>query len=65
MANGMWFASSVFLPLGIWLTYKAATDSGVMNMESYQMLFKKLISFRFFNRRKPELPTDANTTIDE
>jgi lipopolysaccharide export system permease protein len=54
MINGMWFASFVFLPLGIWLTYKAATDSGVMNMESYQALFKRLISFRFLNRNKTE-----------
>ena len=54
MESGMWFASSVFLPFGIWLTYKAATDSGVMNMESYQMLFKKLLNLRFFNRRKPQ-----------
>lgn len=54
MVEGMWFASFVFLPIGIWLTYKAATDSGVMNMESYQALFKRLIRFRFFNRHKPE-----------
>jgi len=54
MVNGMWFASFIFLPLGIWLTYKSATDSGVMNMESYQMLFKRLTNLRFFNRRKPE-----------
>lgn len=54
MTNGMWFASCLFLPLGIWLTYKAATDSGVMNMESYQMLFKRLTNFRFFKRNKPE-----------
>jgi lipopolysaccharide export system permease protein len=54
MESGMWFASAVFLPFGIWLTYKAATDSGVMNMESYQMLFKKLMNLRFLNRRKHE-----------
>jgi lipopolysaccharide export system permease protein len=54
MVNGMWFASFVFLPLGIWLTYKAATDSGVMNMESYQALFKRIISFRLFKQHKPE-----------
>jgi len=54
MIGGMWFSSFVFLPLGIWLTYKAATDSGVMNIESYQMLFKRLMNLRFFNRRKPE-----------
>jgi lipopolysaccharide export system permease protein len=54
MINGMWFASAVFLPFGIWLTYKAATDSGVMNMESYQALFKKIWNLRFFGRRKTE-----------
>ncbi len=54
MVGGMWFSSFVFLPLGIWLTYKAATDSGVMNMESYQALFKRLLSLRFFKRHKPE-----------
>lgn len=55
MVGGMWFSSFVFLPLGIWLTYKAATDSGVMNMESYQMMFKKLINFLSFKGRKPEI----------
>ena len=54
MVEGMWFASFVFLPLGIWLTYKAATDSGVMNMESYQALYKRLIKFLSLNRHKPE-----------
>jgi lipopolysaccharide export system permease protein len=54
MVEGMWFASFVFLPIGIWLTYKAATDSGVMNMESYQALFKRLMRFLTFNRHKPE-----------
>ena len=52
MVSGMWLASSVFLPVGIWLTYKAATDSGVMNVESYQNLFKKIIGFRPFKRSK-------------
>lgn len=54
MIGGMWFASFVFLPIGIWLTYKAATDSGVMNMESYQELFKKLTSLSFLKRNKPK-----------
>lgn len=54
MFGGMWLASFVFLPVGIWLTYKAATDSGVMNMESYQALFKKITGFKFFKRSKTE-----------
>jgi lipopolysaccharide export system permease protein len=54
MTAGMWFSSFVFLPLGIWLTYKAATDSGVMNIESYQIFFKKLANLKFFKRHKPD-----------
>jgi len=55
MAGGMWFSSFVFLPLGIWLTYKAATDSGVMNIESYQLFFKKLMQMSFLKNRKTEI----------
>ena len=55
MTGGMWFSSFVFLPLGIWLTYKAATDSGVMNIESYQLFFKKLIQMSFLKRSKTEI----------
>jgi lipopolysaccharide export system permease protein len=54
MAEGMWLSSFVFLPLGIWLTYKAATDSGVMNIESYQLFFKKLLKLKFLKHNKPE-----------
>jgi len=50
MVSGMWFSSLVFLPLGFWLTYKAATDSGIMNIESYQLFFKKLLSFSFLKK---------------
>jgi lipopolysaccharide export system permease protein len=55
MTNGMWFSSFVFLPLGIWLTYKAATDSGVMNIESYQLFFKKFTQLSFFKSHKHEI----------
>lgn len=54
MFEGMWFSSLVFLPLGIWLTYKAATDSGIMNMESYQLFFTKLFRIGSHKRKKPE-----------
>jgi lipopolysaccharide export system permease protein len=42
MFNGMWFSSFVFLPVGIWLTYKAATDSAIMSAETYIKFFNKL-----------------------
>ncbi|MDR3327474.1 MAG: LptF/LptG family permease [Prevotellaceae bacterium] len=38
--QGMWLSSAVLLPIGIFLTYKAATDSVLFNSETY----KKIIS---------------------
>lgn len=39
--QGMWFGIGVFIPLGLFLTYKAATDSGIFDISGY---------FRFFRR---------------
>jgi lipopolysaccharide export system permease protein len=43
MITGMWFSSYVFLPVGIWLTYKAVTDSSIMLTETYTNLLKKIL----------------------
>jgi lipopolysaccharide export system permease protein len=42
MFSGMWFSTIVFLPVGIWLTYKAGSDSSVMSAETYTKIFNKL-----------------------
>lgn len=39
---GMWISSIIILPLGVILTYKATTDSGILNIESYINFFKKI-----------------------
>lgn len=39
---GMWAASYILLPVGIFLTYKATTDSVILNIETYLMFFKKI-----------------------
>lgn len=49
---GMWLASAVLMPMGIYLTYKAATDSVIFNLETYSVFFKKF--FRFFNESHEE-----------
>lgn len=49
---GMWFASAVLMPMGIYLTYKAATDSVIFNIETYSAFFKKVL--RFFNESAEE-----------
>lgn len=52
MFNGMWFSSYIFLPIGVWLTYKAATDSAIMSAETYSKFFARLGLSRFFSKKK-------------
>ncbi len=47
MVTGMWFSTFVFLPVGIWLSYKAGTDSAIMSAETYTKLFSR---FKFLNK---------------
>jgi len=44
---GVWFSTLIFLPAGVFLTYKAVTDSTVLNIDSYREFFKK---FRFWDK---------------
>lgn len=46
---GVWFSTFVFLPAGIFLTYKAVTDSTVLNIDSYVEFIKK---FRFGSKKR-------------
>ena len=40
--SGMWLSSMVLLPIGIFLTYKAATDSALFNPEAWMKYLRKL-----------------------
>lgn len=40
--QGMWLSSAVLLPIGIFLTYKAATDSVLFNLDGWKLFFKKI-----------------------
>lgn len=52
MFNGMWFSTYIFLPLGFFLTYKAANDSGIMNIETYQYRLKQFFRFFLFKKKQ-------------
>ncbi len=39
--QGMWLSSAILFPVGIFLTYKAATDSVILDIEIYLDFFKK------------------------
>jgi lipopolysaccharide export system permease protein len=41
---GMWISSFILLPAGIFLTYKATTDSAIMNTDTYLNLLRKLFN---------------------
>ncbi len=46
---GMWLSSFILMPLGIFLTYKATTDSVILNADTYLLFFKKL--FKRFSKK--------------
>lgn len=52
---GMWASSYLLLPIGVFLTYKASTDSVMMNIETYingiKSTFKKFSSFFKTNKK--------------
>lgn len=54
-AFGMWVASAVLLPIGLYLTYKASTDSALFDMETYtksiDRLLKRLRLYQLFSHQ--------------
>ncbi len=53
-AAGMWIASAILFPIGIFLTYKASRDSVILNASAYQEFFKKAWHFIRKKRQKNE-----------
>ena len=51
-AAGMWLSSFVLLPLGAFLSYKASTDSVIMNADFYIETIKKILNIRKIIRRR-------------
>jgi lipopolysaccharide export system permease protein len=47
---GMWLSSMVLLPIGIFLTYKAATDSAIFNPDAWMNGLRNMLGF--FKRAK-------------
>ncbi len=43
---GMWVSSIILLPLGVFLSYKATTDSVIMNADFYILAVKRFLSFK-------------------
>jgi len=43
---GVWLASAVFLPIGIFLTYKATSDAPLFDADTYNRFFEKIKKLR-------------------
>jgi lipopolysaccharide export system permease protein len=56
---GMWASSYILLPIGVFLTYKATTDSAILNVDTYLNFFKKIIDriFRVVPKTNYENPS--------
>jgi lipopolysaccharide export system permease protein len=54
---GMWASQCIFLPIGLWLSFKAANDSPLFDASAYPRLFGWLNSL--FARKK-NAPASAN-----
>lgn len=55
--QGMWLSSLVLLPIGIFLTWKAATDSGLFRTEVWFNIYNKMLRYatRRYNNIKTKL----------
>jgi len=53
---GMWISTVVLLPLSVFLTYKAANDSVLLNIDTYSNFFRKI-----FANNKKESQSSTNT----
>lgn len=42
-SQGMWISSAVLFPLGVFLTYKATTDSALFSTDAYLRIFQKIL----------------------
>ncbi len=53
---GNWIGTVLFLILGVWLTYKAATDSALMDADIYKKLMKRTVNNKIAKCIKQFIP---------
>jgi len=65
--QGMWLSSAVLLPIGVFLTYKAATDSGIFNPEVWMKVIERFANRtqKLIERLKPNRTTYRSKRDDE
>lgn len=54
--EGMWLSTVILIPIGIFLTYKAATDSRIMEADTYKKAVEKItLAFKGKLSKKPAI----------
>jgi lipopolysaccharide export system permease protein len=56
--EGMWTSTLIFLPIGLFLSYKATTDSSLLEAEKYRLFFDRML--QLFKKRQQK--NNENTT---
>jgi len=51
---GMWLSSFIFMPIGIFLTYKATNDSVILSPDTYLRMFRKILGMRSSDKKARE-----------
>jgi lipopolysaccharide export system permease protein len=59
---GMWTSQCVFLPIGLWLSFKAANDSPLFESSGW---IKALRNLRFYNLWFPTIKEDENSAANQ
>lgn len=54
---GMWLSTAILIPLGVFLTYKATSDSALFDLENYFRFFRKLNPWR---KKGTAVPKEEN-----
>ncbi|MBU0764682.1 MAG: LptF/LptG family permease [Bacteroidetes bacterium] len=50
--QGMWLSTAVLFPLGLFLTYKATTDSKILDIDTYLIYIKRLLKIQPVSKKK-------------
>lgn len=60
VATAMWISSAVFIPIGIFFTYQAVTDSTLLLSDAYKSFFNRINIFKS-KKKKEEVGANENT----
>lgn len=62
---GIWLSSAVLFPIGMFLTYKAATDSTIFNVDVYIEPFRKFSNKYFKKGARRNVRNNENTSVTQ